>query len=65
MLKVAENYIEKLKKFLSESKRVLMVTKKPSGKEYKMAAKITGLGMLLIGLIGLITRIIGYLVTGQ
>jgi len=65
VLKVAENYIEKLKKFLSESKRVLMVTKKPSGKEYKMAAKITGLGMLLIGLIGLITRIIGYLVTGQ
>ncbi len=64
-MKVAENYIEKLKKFLSESKRVLMVTKKPSGKEYKMAAKITGLGMLLIGLIGLITRIIGYLVTGQ
>jgi len=62
---VAESYIEKLKKFLAESKRVLMVTKKPSGKEYKMAAKITGLGMLLIGLIGLITRILGYLVTGQ
>ncbi|WP_461865623.1 protein translocase SEC61 complex subunit gamma [Thermococcus sp.] len=62
---MAESYIEKLKKFLAESKRVLMVTKKPSGKEYKMAAKITGLGMLLIGLIGLITRILGYLVTGQ
>jgi len=62
---VAESYTEKLKKFLSESKRVLMVTKKPGGKEYKMAAKITGLGMLLIGLLGLITRILGYLITGQ
>lgn len=61
----AEGYMEKLKNFLSESKRVLLVTKKPSGKEYKMAAKITGLGIILIGLIGMIIRIIGILVTGQ
>ncbi|MBO8175487.1 MULTISPECIES: protein translocase SEC61 complex subunit gamma [Thermococcus] len=57
--------MEKLKNFLSESKRVLLVTKKPSGKEYKMAAKITGLGIILIGLIGMIIRIIGTLITGQ
>jgi len=61
----AGGYMEKLKNFLSESKRVLLVTKKPSGKEYKMAAKITGLGILLIGLIGMIIRIIGILITGQ
>ena len=61
----AEGYMEKLKNFLSESKRVLLVTKKPSSKEYKMAAKITGLGILLIGLIGMIIRIIGILITGQ
>ena len=30
-----------------------------------MAAKITGLGIILIGLIGMIIRIIGILVTGQ
>ena len=61
----AENYMEKLKNFLSESKRVLLVTKKPSGKEYKMAAKITGLGIILIGLIGMVIHIMGILVTGQ
>ncbi|AHF79676.1 preprotein translocase subunit SecE [Thermococcus paralvinellae] len=60
-----EEYMEKLKNFLSESKRVLLVTKKPSSREYKMAAKITGLGIILIGLIGMIIRIIGILITGQ
>ena len=57
-------FTEKLKNFLGESKRVLLVTKKPSTKEFKMAAKITGLGMLLIGAIGMIIRIVGTLITG-
>lgn len=34
-------------------------------KEFKLAAKITGIGMILIGTIGMIIRIIGYLVTGS
>jgi protein transport protein SEC61 subunit gamma-like protein len=60
-----EGYMEKLKNFLSESKRVLLVTKKPSGKEYKMAAKVTGMGIVLIGIIGMLIRIIGILITGK
>lgn len=56
---------EKLKGFWAESKRVLMVTKKPGWKEFKLAVKITGLGMILIGTIGLIIRLIGYLITGS
>ncbi len=58
------NYGEKIRNFLSESRRVLLVTKKPSWKEYKLAAKITGLGMVIIGLIGLLITVIGYLITG-
>jgi len=42
-----------------------MVTKKPGMKEFKMAVKITGIGMILIGSIGLIIRMIGYLITGS
>ncbi|WP_010479907.1 protein translocase SEC61 complex subunit gamma [Thermococcus zilligii] len=61
---MAEGYIERIKNFLAESKRVLLVTRKPSWKEYKMAAKITGVGMILIGIIGLIITIIGYLILG-
>ncbi len=56
---------EKLKSFFTESRRVLMVTKKPGWKEFKMAVKITGIGMILIGTIGLIIRMIGYLTTGS
>ena len=56
---------EKLKSFFAESRRVLLVTKKPGMKEFKLAAKITGIGMILIGSIGLIIRLIGYLITGS
>ncbi len=57
--------MEKLKNFFAESRRVLMVTKKPGPKEFKLAVKVTGMGMLLIGSIGLIIRLVGYLITGQ
>ena len=56
---------EKLKNFFAESRRVLLVTKKPGMKESKLAIKITGLGMILIGSIGLVIRMIGYLINGQ
>jgi protein transport protein SEC61 subunit gamma-like protein len=56
---------EKLKNFFAESRRVLLVTKKPGMKEFKLAVKITGLGMILIGSIGLVIRMIGYLISGQ
>lgn len=61
---MAESYTEKFKSFISESKRVFLVTKKPSWKEYKLAAKITGIGIILIGLIGMFIHIIGALIEG-
>jgi protein transport protein SEC61 subunit gamma-like protein len=35
-----------------ESKRVLKITEKPDTEEFKMSAKITGAGMIIIGAIG-------------
>jgi protein transport protein SEC61 subunit gamma-like protein len=61
---MAESMGEKIRNFLTESRRVLMVTRKPSWKEYKMASKITGIGMIIIGTIGLLITILGYLITG-
>ncbi|AEC51727.1 preprotein translocase subunit SecE [Pyrococcus sp. NA2] len=55
---------ERIRDFLKESKRVFLVTKKPGWEEYKKAAKITGLGIILIGLIGMLIRIIGILMLG-
>jgi len=57
--------VEKLKGFLTESKRVLMVTRKPGMKEFKLATKVTGIGMILIGTIGLVIRLIGHFLTGS
>ena len=57
--------VENIKEFLHESKRVLMVTRKPGMKEFKLAIKITGLGMILIGFIGMLIRMVGYFITGS
>jgi protein transport protein SEC61 subunit gamma and related proteins len=48
----------KIKTFISECKRVLMVTKKPDSTEYKTIVKVAALGMILIGSIGFLLFII-------
>lgn len=48
----------KLKRFVIECKRVLMVTKKPTNLEFKTIVKVSGLGMAVIGLIGFIVQMI-------
>jgi len=42
----------KIKSFIHESIRVLKVTKKPDSIEFKTIVKVSGLGILIIGLIG-------------
>lgn len=56
------NYLVKLKSFALECRRVLRVTKKPGSDEFKIIVKISGIGMLIIGLIGFFIYIIGDLV---
>ncbi|AFN04654.1 protein translocase SEC61 complex subunit gamma [Pyrococcus furiosus DSM 3638] len=55
---------ERIRHFWKESRRVFLVTKKPNWATYKRAAKITGLGIILIGLIGMLIRIVGILILG-
>lgn len=43
---------ENLRSFMIECRRVLMVTKKPDATEFQTIVKVSGLGMLLVGLIG-------------
>lgn len=38
--------------FVRECKRVLKITKKPDSQEFKTIVKISGLGIIIIGLIG-------------
>lgn len=43
---------DELKAFFSKSKRVWLVLKKPSRKEFEMVAKVSAMGVLIIGVIG-------------
>ena len=47
-----------IKAKLDEYKRILMVAKKPSTFEFKTILKITGVGLIIIGMIGFAIRII-------
>ena len=49
---------EKLSRFFSEALRVLRVTRKPTKDEYKTISKVAAIGILLIGLLGFILRLV-------
>jgi len=52
-----------LKNFIKNCVRVLKVTRKPSKEEYFASVKITGLGIILIGLIGFVIFLIFHFLT--
>ncbi len=56
--------IKKLKEFIKECIRVLKVTRKPDMKEFKTIIKITGLGLIVIGMIGFIIQMTKMLIFG-
>ncbi|RLF60586.1 MAG: protein translocase SEC61 complex subunit gamma [Thermoplasmata archaeon] len=47
-----------IKEVLREWNRVIKLSKKPKKNEFMTIAKITGLGMILIGIIGFLIRLI-------
>jgi protein transport protein SEC61 subunit gamma-like protein len=53
-----ETIWRKFKRFITECKRVLRVTKKPDALEFKTIVKVSGLGIGIIGLIGFLIQII-------
>lgn len=55
--------IEKLKNFITECKRVLRISKKPTKQEYWTITKVSGLGLLLIGFAGFLLLMIDYAIS--
>lgn len=51
-------WLQKIKNWYYEYKRVVLVTKKPTREEFIVIVKVSGLGILLIGLIGFIIQMI-------
>jgi protein transport protein SEC61 subunit gamma-like protein len=48
----------KIKVYITECRRVLKITKKPDNAEFKVIVKVSGLGMLVVGLIGFLITLI-------
>lgn len=46
--------LEKLKSFISQSMRVWRLLRKPTPEEFKSIAKVSALGILVIGAVGFI-----------
>lgn len=55
----------KIKDFFESAKRIILISKKPSKKEYWAMAKIVGIGMIIIGVIGFIVKIIMNIIGGK
>jgi protein transport protein SEC61 subunit gamma-like protein len=49
---------ESINSFLKQCERVLRVSKKPDAEEYKTVAKVTGVGILIIGVVGYIVEVL-------
>ncbi len=52
-----------LREFIDQSKRVLKLARKPTKEEVIRTAKITGVGITILGIIGYIIHWIYYLLT--
>ncbi len=55
---------EKLSKFIQQSRYVLKLARKPTREEFVRTAKITGLGILILGLIGYVFQFVYTWLTG-
>ena len=48
---------------IKETRRILRLTRKPRSSEFNETAKVTGLGILLIGLLGFIIFVVSQVLT--
>ena len=55
---------ESVANFIKQCQRVLKVSRKPDREEFINVAKVTGIGIILIGVIGFIIIIISQLIQG-
>jgi protein transport protein SEC61 subunit gamma-like protein len=59
-----QSMIDNLKNFVSQSERVINVTHKPRGEEFRRIAYITAIGMIIIGMTGFIISMAATYLTG-
>jgi protein transport protein SEC61 subunit gamma and related proteins len=52
------NFKEIISRFIADSKRIFIVSRKPTKDEYKKMAIIIGIGITIIGIVGFIVYLI-------
>ncbi|MBU6998731.1 MAG: protein translocase SEC61 complex subunit gamma [Theionarchaea archaeon] len=52
-----------IKEKLGTYTRVLRLARKPDSKEYQQVAKVTGLGIVVIGAVGFLIKLVSQLIT--
>jgi len=55
---------ERARSRISEYTRVLKLAKKPGRKEYSLTAKVTGIGIIIVGLVGYSIKYISVIIQG-
>ncbi|NPV50627.1 MAG: protein translocase SEC61 complex subunit gamma [Candidatus Methanofastidiosum sp.] len=53
---------ERARSWVSEYTRVLKLAKKPGRKEYSLTSKVTGIGIVLIGIIGYLIKFVSVII---
>lgn len=56
------DWVQQFKGFIIECRRVLAVTRKPTGDEFKTIVKISGIGIAIIGMIGFLIQMLRQLI---
>ena len=54
-----------IREFIHQAKRVLHVARKPESDEYLNVAKVTGIGIVIVGVIGFIIKLISRFAGGM
>jgi len=58
------NVSEKFSQFINDSKRIFIVSRKPTWEEYKRMAIIVALGIVIVGVLGYLIMLL-FAVTGM
>ena len=56
------NVQERFDKFVKDSKRVLKVSRKPDAQEYRELAKVSAIGVVIIGVMGFVIVLLASLI---
>ena len=59
-----KTFIKRIPYHVKEYVRILKISRKPNKEEFMKVAKITAVGMLIVGVIGFLIQSINMLVTG-